>query len=83
MHAMTSHRTVRWLRSPRAVALAAIALLTVGVSGSTATQNDIFRTAVDLANGIHFTVITASAHPLRGRFAFTSDHVFTAAYVSA
>jgi hypothetical protein len=41
--------------------------------GSTASQSDVFRSAVDLANGVHFTVVTASGHPLRGRFAFAKS----------
>lgn len=50
--------------------MAVLLLVTAGVAGSTATQSETFRTAVDLGNGVHFNVIASPSHPLFGRFAF-------------
>lgn len=49
---------------------AIVALVAIGVSGSAAAETRVIGTAVDLANGVHFLVVTDPSNPFYGQFGF-------------
>lgn len=72
---MRSPHAPRWRRLRRSVGLAILALVSLGVSGSVATEAAVIRTAVDLNNGVHFLVVTDPSHPFFGQFGFAKYDV--------